>query len=197
MAKKDYYSGYDLTPSKIGKMTSSEINKEYSRLRSIANKRIGRLAKQGLTRNVTKFATIQQIKDSSKWDVGSQLAEVSRFLRMKESTVTGAKEKIDDFRSSIIDMGFGNLVSNIEDSLKLMNYFDTLRERISDKLYDSGDALDVYEQGQRLNIPTEKLVEHYDEFVSNLSKLEKVKLSKNGNEFSQRRINNLIKKWSN
>lgn len=187
---------YLFTPAKILKMTPSEIRKEYSRLRSIANKRIGRLAKQGLTKNVTKFATIQQIKDSSKWDIGSQLAEVSRFLRMKESTVTGAKEKIDDFNVSIINMGYGNLINSIEDSLKLMAYFDALREKISDKLYDSGDALDVYEQGQRLNIPVEKLIEHYEEFAPNLSKLEQIQPSKNGKEFSQRRINNLIKKWS-
>lgn len=197
MARKDYNSRFDLTPAKIGKMTSGEINKEYSKLRSIANKRIGRLAQQGLTKNVTKFATIQQIKDSSKWDVGSQLAEVSRFLRMKESTVTGAKEKIDDFNASITNMGYGNLVTSTEDSLKLMNYFDALRERISDKLYDSGEALDVYEQGQRLNIPVEKLIEHYEDFASNLSKLDKVQPSRNGREFTQRRINNLIKKWSN
>jgi len=196
MAKKDYNGRFDLTPAKIKKMTTAEINKEYSRLRSIANKRIGRLARQGLTKNVTKFATIQQIKDSSKWDVVSQLAEVSRFLRMKESTVTGAKEKIDDFNSSIINMGYGNLVNSIEDSLKLMAYFDALREKISDKLYDSGDALDVYEQGQRLNIPVEKLIEHYEEFATNLSQMEKLKPSRNGKEFSQRRINNLIKKWS-
>lgn len=185
------------TPSKISKMTPSEINKAYSRLRSIANKRIGRLEAQGLNRGNGPFATIQQIKDSSKWDIGSQLAEVSRFLRSDRTTVSGTKRYMREFQEQMQVRGYGDLVSTPQGILNMIDYMEALRERHSDKIFDSGDALDVLQEGQRLKIPTEKMVEHYDEFATNLSKLEKIQPSKNGREFSQRRINNLIKKWSN
>ena len=202
MANNDYskrFARSDLFfPYQIEKMKSSDINKEYSRLRSIANKRIERLAKQGLTKHVTKFATIQQIKDSSKWDVGSQLAEVSRFLRdPRVSTVTGVKQTIRDTQDTLREMGYGSLVKTVEQTLSTIDFLESVREQYINTIYkDSGDALDVLEQGQRLNIPTDKLLENYELFASNLDKLEKIKPSSKGTVFSQRRINNLISKWS-
>ena len=53
------------SPSKIENMTNSAIRKEYSRLRSIANKRIQRLESQGLNRGNVKFPTIKEITESS------------------------------------------------------------------------------------------------------------------------------------
>ena len=184
------------TPSKISKMKPADINKEYSRLRTIANKRIARLSAQGLNRGHIPFATIQQIKESSKWDVGSQLAEVSRFLRSDRTTVSGVKRYMRDFQEQMQERGYGDLVSTPEGIWNMIDYMEALRERHSEKIFDSGDALDVLQEGQRLKIPVEKLVENYEHFATNLSQMEQLKPSKNGKEFSQRRINNLIKKWS-
>lgn len=184
------------TPSEIGSMSAAEIRKAYSRLRSIANKRIGRLEQQGLDRGYSKFPTIKEISGSSRMNVGSVLADVSRFIRSDRTTVTGAKKFLSDFREQMQVHGYGSLVDTVEKAYKMMDYMEQLRERYSDKLFDSGDALDVLEQGERLNIPTDKLIENYDLFASNLESMEKVKPSKEGKEFSQRRINTLIKRWS-
>lgn len=184
------------TPASISKMKPSDINKEYSRLRSIANKRIARLGAQGLNRDNVKFATIQQIKDSSKWDVGSQLAEVSRFLRSDRTTVSGTKKYLKDFQEQMQERGYGDLVDSVDKTWKMIDYMEALRERHSDKIFDSGDALDVLQEGERLKIPIDKLIEHYEDFATNLDQMEKLQPSRNGREFSQRRINNLISKWS-
>lgn len=183
------------SPSMIAKMSQSEINKEYSRLRSIANKRIQRLSAQGLGRSTSKFATIQQINESSKWNVASQLAEVSKFLSSERTTVRGEKKFIADFQETMIDKGYGDLVESVEDIYNMIDFMEMMRERYSDKVFDSGDALDVLQETQRLNIPKDKVVKYFDEFATHLSDLENVKPSKGGVEFSQRRINNLIKKW--
>lgn len=192
MAKTKLY-----TPYNMSKMSNAEINKEYSRLRAIANKRIARLTAQGYNPQGSKpFATIQQINESSKWNVASQLAVVSRFLISDRTTVKGAKIFYNDFRESMIERGYGDLVKDINSTYNTIKYLETLREQHSDKLFDSGDALDVLQEGQRLNIPIDKLIDNYNLFADNLEAMEKLKPSRNGREFSQRRIDNLIKKWS-
>lgn len=186
---------YDLKPHTISRMSKSEINKEYTRLRAIANKRIERLQQAGMDVGYRKFATIQQINESSKWDVESQLAEVSRFLR-RRTTVKEERRFLENFREMMSDKGYGVLVQSYSDSYKLMRFMEDMRELYSDEVFDSGDALDVLKEAQRLKIPLEKVKENFEDFVTHLNELEKVKPSKNGNEFSQRRIDNLIKKWS-
>lgn len=190
---------YDLNPYKISKMSLSEINKEYTRLRAIANKRIARLEQAGMRawgrESGIPFATIQQIKESSKWDVASQLAEVSRFLR-KRSTVTTERRYLESFSDIMKSKGYGSLVATYSDAYALMDFMEEMREQYSDKVFDSGDALDVLKEAERLKIPLDKVKANFEEFMAHVDELEKVNPSKNGTEFSQRRINNLIKKWS-
>ena len=184
------------SPSKIENMSISAIRKEYSRLRSIANKRIQRLESQGLYRGNVKFPTIKEITESARSTISSKLADVSKFLRSDRTTVSGTKAYMRDFAEQMESKGYGDLVDSPEKIFKMIEYMESLREKYTDKLFDSGDALDVLQQGQRLNIPPDKLAENFDVFASNIEALENVKPSKNGAEFSQRRINNLIKKWS-
>ena len=101
-----------------------------------------------------------------------------------------------DFRETMTEKGYGDLVETNEDLMQMIDYMDYLREKYSEKLFDSGDALDVLQEGQRLNIPMDKLKENYDLFASNLNKIEKLRISPGGKEFSQSRIDKLIKKWS-
>ena len=179
----------------IGKMTDSAVNKSYSTLRSIANKRIERLDRAGLGRTNVKFPTIQTIKDTDKFSVRDALADVSNFLRSNRTTVRGEKAFINHFQDVMEEKGYSDLVSTREDIYNMIDYMDYLREVYSDKLFDSGDALDVLQQGKRLNIPMDKLKENYDLFASNIDKMENLRRSPGGRAFSQNRINNLIKKW--
>lgn len=183
-------------PSEIRKMSESLINKEYSALRSVANKRIQRMTAQGLGRCMSLFPTIHQIKESYYGDVRSALGDVSKFLRSPRTTVKGEKKFIKEFQETMTNKGYGELVETRENIYKMIDFMEYLREQYSDKLFDSGDALDVLQEGQRLNIPLDKLIENYDIFASNLDAMENLRPSPKGAEFSQRRINNFIKKWS-
>lgn len=183
-------------PYQIAKMSESELRREYSRLRAIANKRIMRLQAQGLGRKEVKFPTIKTIMQSKRIDLFSELADVSAFLRSDRTTVSGVKKFYREFADTMSDMGYSDLVKTVDDIKELVDFMEAAREKYSDKVFDSGDALDVLQQAQRLNIPYDKVLENFDKFVINLNKLEKVKPSKAGAEFSQRRIDNLIKKWS-
>ena len=158
-------------PYQIAKMSEAEIRKAYSELRSIANKRIARINKAGL--NITdrkKFATIRQINESSKWNIESQLAAVSQYLQAG-TTVTEARKQMDAFKDRMRENGYGDLVQSNEDAIKAIRFMDDLREQYSDKVFDSGEAMDVYEQTERLKIPVKRVLQNFDEFHENLEKL--------------------------
>lgn len=186
-------------PYQLSKMTDAEIRKAYSQLRSTANKRLSRLAEQGLNKTARsgyKFPTIAEIQSSSRSTVASELADVSKFLRDDRTTVRGEKRFISDFKEIMTDKGYGDLVETPDDIYKMIDYFDDLREQHKDKILPSGDALDALQEAERLNIPHDKLVDNIEMFVSHLDDLKNVKPSKGGAEFSSRRMNNLIRKWT-
>ena len=184
------------SPSQISKMSESQIRKEYSRLRSVANKRIQRMQKAGLGKNMNKpFATIQQINESSKWNVASQLADVSTFLRSDRTTVSGEKRFINEFKKNMIDKGYGGIVETTDDVYNMIDFMENMREQYGDKLFDSGDALDVLQETQRLNIPIDKVKENYDAFASNLSELENMETPKTDRTMSKAKVAKLIAKF--
>lgn len=187
------------TPYQLSKMTDAAIRKAYSSLRSVANKRLGRLESQGLgktARTGYKFPTIKSIEESSKATVASMLADVSKFLRDERTTVRGEKKFLNDFQEMMTEKGFGDLVETPDEIYRTLEFLEELREVYDDKMFSSGDALDALQEAERLNIPKEKLFDNIDMFISHLEELRNVKPSKGGAEFSSRRINNLIKKWT-
>ena len=155
------------------------------------------MSKAGLLRKETPlFATIKQINESSKWNIESQLASVSSFLSSDRTSVSGTKKFLNDFREMMIDKGYGDLVDNVENTFELIDFMEHMREQYSDKVFDSGDALDVLQETQRLRIPTEKVMEKYEEFHANMDKLEKIKVPKGNKPLTNRQVTNIIKKFS-
>ena len=187
------------TPYQMSRMTDKEIRAAYSELRSVANKRLARLQAQDLNmtaRTGYRFPTIKSIEESSRATVASELADVSKFLRDERTTVRGEKKFLNDFQEMMTEKGFSDLVETPDEIYRTLDFLDQMREVYGDKIYSSGDALDALQEAERLNIPKEKLIDNLDMFISNLEKLKDVKPSKGGAEFSGRRINNLIKKWT-
>lgn len=190
---------YELyTPYKMKKMSESEIRREYSKLRSVANKRLTRLNKQGLGmtgRTGYQFPTIKDIEESNRIDVRSKLADVSKWLRDPRSSVTGEKEFIKDFQEMFIEKGYGDLVKNVEQIYQTIEFLEDIRSEYSNRLLPSGDALDALQQAERLKIPMDKFKENIDMFVQHLDELEDIKPTKGGRKFSSQRLNALIRKW--
>ena len=187
------------TPYQLASMTDAAIRKEYSKLRSIANKRLGRLQAQGLgktARSGYKFPTIKDIESSSRATVASELADVSRFLRDPRTTVTGEKSFLENFKEMMTEKGYADLVETPDDVYKVLDFMEEIREENNNKVLPSGDALDALQQAQRLKIPMERFKENIDLFVQHLDDLENVQPTKGGRKFSTQRLNALIRKWT-
>ena len=185
------------TPYKIQRMTESQIRSEYSKLRSIANKRLARMEKLNIgmkAREGFRFPTIKEI-EGGIFSVGSMLADVSKWVSDYRSSVTGEKQFLNDFQEMFTEKGYGDLVDTPEQIYTTIKFLETIREDYNDQLLPSGDALDALQQAERLKIPHEKLLENIDLFVAHLDDLENVQPTKGGRTFSSRRLNALIKKW--
>ena len=193
------------TPYNMGSMTEKQIRQEYSKMRSIANKRLQRLEKAGIGMRALKgykFPTIAEIESSSKSTVSSELASVSRWLSDYRSTITGEKQFISEFQDMMQGKGYGDLVKTPEDVYKVVEMLDDLREKHKNDLlkYRAGltdqDIFDALQQAQRLKIPVDALKKNIELFVANMDALEKVQPTKGGRTFGSNRINALVRKWT-
>ena len=201
-----YSKKYDIyTPYKMESMTEAQIRVEYSKLRSVANKRLQRLDSAGIGMKALsgyRFPTIDKIQSSSKDTVASELANVSRWLGDYRSTLTGERQFISEFQEMMRSKNYGSLVETPEDVYKVIGLLDDLREKYKNDLlrYRSGltdkDIFDALQQAQRLNMPVEALKENIELFVANMDALEKVQPTKGGRTFSSSRINSLVRKWT-
>ena len=201
-----YSKKYELyTPIKMESMTEAQIRAEYSRLRSVGNKRLQRLEAAGIGARAIKgyrFPTIAQIESSSKSTVASELANVSRWLGDYRSTLTGERQFLAEFREMMQSKGYGDLVKTPADVYKVIGLLDDLREKYKNDLlrYRSGltdkDIFDALQQAQRLKMPVEALKENIELFVANMDALEKVQPTKGGRIFSSSRVNALVRKWT-
>lgn len=200
---------YELyTPIKMESMTEAQIRAEYSRLRSVGNKRLQRLEAAGIGMRALRgyrFPTIAQIESSSKSTVASELASLSRWLGDYRSTITGERQFLQEFRDMIrgkADGQYASLVDTVKGTYDLIGLLDDLRERYKNDLlrYQFGltdtDIMDALQQAQRLNMPVEALKQHINLFVANMDALEKVQPTKGGRTFSSSRVNALVRKWT-
>ena len=201
-----YSSKYPVyTPYRMESMTEKQIRAEYSKLRSVANKRLQRLEKAGIgQRAITgyQYPTIAQIESSSKSTVASELASVSRWLSDYRSTITGERQFISEFQDMMRGKGYGDLVKTPGDVYNVIGLLDDLREKHKNELlkYRSGltdqDIFEALQQAQRLNMPIDALKKNIELFVANMDALEKVQPTKGGRTFGSNRINSLIRKWT-
>lgn len=169
------------SPWQIHKLSDREINRAYSELRSIANKRLQRQQAQNIgirARTGFRFPTIADINASSKDTVAGALADVSAFLRSDRTTIKGEKKAVSEFRNRIADLGYPDLVKDLDSTYETMGYLDNLREKYSDKVFDSGDVLDVVQRAQKLNIDADLLEKNIKTFMDHQKEFMRIRIPK-------------------
>lgn len=184
-----------LTPRDLIKMSESEKRKEYSRLRTIANKRIKRRAEARLKGRTDYFPTLKSIDRSRKVNIDSELLRVSGFTSTKQTTLSMVRKRIKLFQERM-KKHYPSLVASEQKALKAMRFMMAVREKIGDKNYDSGVAMDVLEQGERLNIPESKLLEHYEVWADNIEKMEDIPTPESKkNVVTNTELDQMVKRW--
>lgn len=124
----DDYNPYTLSK----KYTPAQVRKEYSRLRSIAQKRITRLVNvnlwtDGKIENARQRFGVLKSFDNDR-QVRAALTDVKRFLRTMGSTVTGQKKQ----RADYIDYAkneWGVTWVNESNYLEVRRFFELVAEK--------------------------------------------------------------------
>lgn len=154
-------------PFQIAGMATKAVKAAYSELRGIANKRLGRLEAQNLgTYGSYRFPSVKNLSDSQ---LRQQLAEVSRYVRDPRHTVRGEKAFMQNEIESLHNMGYDWIdESNFRE---FTDYMDDLRDQYGAKAFDSGDAADVFSQGQKIGIDSDTLKKNFEYFAEHLEEM--------------------------
>ena len=180
------------TPLDIKGMADSAVREAYASLRGVAQKRVGRMAAQGLGRDLPSFPTTRGLTNE---EARQQLAEVSRWIRQPAHTVRGYKRQRADMLDTFHEKGYDWVdENNFEDFIQ---YMEELREEYGSKAFDSGDAADVYNNAQRIGIPTETVKKNFDYFASHLEELDRMRPVRSDKGATMGAIRDKIRKLSN
>lgn len=158
-------------PFEINKMSASAVKSAYSNLRSIANKRLSRLESAGLgTFGSYRFPKVRELNEDQ---LRRELAEASRYVRDPWHTVRGARSYMNREIKSLHKQGYDWIdESNFRE---FTEYMDDLRDQYGSKAFDSGDAADVFSNGQKIGIDTDTLKENFEYFAEHLGELKRMR----------------------
>ena len=149
LSKEFIFNGYsNYTPQSIRSAFGgtpeeqmSSMRAEYSRLRAVAQKRLGRLSKSDYSGSeVYKYYNDQfkKLKDIPDNKLPEALVSVNRFLQNPLSTIRGQTDLRNERISTLRSYGYDVNVKNFE---KVVEVMDKVRAMINDKFYDSDQIL--------------------------------------------------------
>lgn len=157
----------------------SQVRKEYTRLRDIAQKRLKRLEAAGYADtqayklNIKHYPKLKDIK--TDYELIGRLSDLSRFILSKMSTVSGRREVEEKTLETLHLHGYEFVnSSNLKDFGKFMEEY---RNQKLDMIYDSGDAADLYGIIEKHQIDPKQVEEDFNLWLENLDSASKMRYS--------------------
>lgn len=144
--KDEYY-----TPEGAKGLTSRQIRSEYSRLRSIANKRLKSLGRSEFKNsktyidNVGKFPKIKDIK--TERELRYYLSSVYNLITARSGSLTGLREIRKESIQSLHDHGYTFVTIN--NYSKFAEFMEYSRLRFGSSLYDSSQVATFFEENSK------------------------------------------------
>lgn len=167
---------HEYTPANLREKPMKEVRAEYSRLRSIARKRLNRLANsefsgsQAYRMNRNLYVPLKDIKDSRT--LYSKLTMLSRFIVSEQSTVTGQSRIRDKTISTLHERGY--TMVNKFNFLDFVDFMEDFRARKLNKLYDSSQALELFDLAESKGYDSLELTKDFDAFMKNKAAFKKL-----------------------
>lgn len=156
-------------PVALKQLDPSQVRKEYSRLRSIARKRIERIkaSEWGTDKIVARLPEIAPINTLSESQIRARTSELARFIQAKTGSVSGmnaARRKAVKTLGARYPKLKGKVtVKNWREFAEFMEYS---RELHQNRMYDSERVAEFYAE----NEGEEDLLEEFDKWLEENSK---------------------------
>ena len=178
---RDYYMVSSMELADV--MTEKEMRAEYSRLRSIAVKRLARLKKSKYTDdnfyryNAERYIPLSDIKNEKQ--LMQKLSDIAYFLESRRSLITERRKLESETIETLHEHGldFVNR-KNLKDFGEFMEAF---REQHLESLYSSDEAATLFGLTQEKRIRSDEIQKYFNEFLGQqeaISKLERKSNSK-------------------
>ena len=168
---------------------SSQARKEYSRLRSIARKRIDRLQKAGVwsseKANRARLALLTPSKFVAESDLALGISDLSDFLYKKATTLPAAreakrrKERAVEAAAQTLRSKWGLGIAD-EDMKTFGKYMEWMRKHAIDEVYDSGEAVEDFEKLRATadslkGVDTSSVLKDFKYWMENIQQLEQIR----------------------
>ena len=170
---------------RYGYIELSEARAEYSRLRSIAVKRLQRLSRtEGKNYSAYKmygkegFAPLP--RNATPSEVGRALADVHHFLEMKTSSISSIRSAQRNAINTLNEHGYGFI--NKGNIREFGEFMEAARQQkvISSNMGGSPIIVELYETVKRLQMPVEQVQRDFAYWLSKRKELESLPTPKPG-----------------
>lgn len=159
----------------------SELRKEYSRLRKIAQKRLARFVgtewekSEVFKRNYGKYPVLADIKSPTQ--LRYELAALARFINAKTSSVSGLRQQRAKAIEALRDKGYTFV--NRKNYWQFGEFMDYYKTSKLNQIYDSEAALTVFQMTERFNIPERELLRNFETYLSKAEEIENMEVPRN------------------
>lgn len=197
MAEKKKFSKINYNPIDLENMTEREIRAVYSELRKIATKRVKRLISEGYGDYKIAKAKFSRSRDLDFNDVSAALLDVSLYLRDPRTRAAKLKKMEAKLDRTLTEHGYTIPKNKLKD---FGDYMDAMAAKYKGKIMPKSDIVaDLWEQAERLGMSGKTLIRHFEEWLDDKDKIEKVhdvleitSLPKNRSRLSSTELNLLL-----
>ena len=172
-------SSYEYEALKADRKNERALRQEYSRLRSIARKRLERLAEseykttQTYLRYRRAFTALTDIKKGQVARVAKKLVEVKSFLDLQTSTVSGQKEAAMEGIRRMQEKGY-DFIKTPADLRKFGEFMDYNRALKKGGMFDSERVIEMMDKVSQHGIDIEQVKRDFTWWIENYQRLDDV-----------------------
>lgn len=191
---RDYYWVSSLELADV--LTEKEMRAEYSRLRSIAVKRLANLRKGGFTEdnfykyNVNRYVPLADIKNDKQ--LMQKLSDIANFLSSRKSSVRERRKITEELLEKMHKNGLDYVNKN--NLVEFGEFMEAFRQQKIDSLYSSDQAADLFELSIEKNISKSALKKNFEEFLGERKKIAELKRKKNTKPLTAAELRRRLKK---
>ena len=164
----EFYTPDRILSAMPNKEEYSQLRKDYTKMRDIANKRLYRMGKSEFAKTQTykkyknKFKKLADIKTPQEF--AYRLSELERFITRKTSTVSGQREVMNKSLQTLHENDYTFV--NEQNFFDFAEFMEEYRNQLLDMEYDSGQAADTFGALEKKKVPAEKMQELFNTYLS-------------------------------
>ena len=200
------YSPEWYTPAHLrsGNVSVSDVRKEYTRLRDIAQKRLKRMQGTMWVQTETyqkNWGAFTRIRDMAgrgtkagkvSAELAYKMADLARFISAQSSTITGLQKQME--RSLETLHAHEYTFVNRENYIQFGKFMQEYRQQKLDSVYDSVQAADTFETLEKHRVNPAEVADDFEYWLRNQEEASQLKPQKGTRTVSAKTLKNRVEK---